>query len=125
MSRTRQRVVALALMVVEGVVPGRLAVAVGALLAEIAHMLVVFEMARYALCLRGMKQCVRGMTVAKREARQIVVETLFDEPDHIGVPPLVIRMTRRAFVVADLGRERVEACLRRQILGNLLVAVEA
>ena len=108
---SRQGIPAFELVIVEGIRPFRLAVAVHTLVAEIAHVLVVFNVAVMALCacyvVKWPGLCMTVQThrhqvaVAQWKVGKVVIEFVFDESDDIGVASAMLRMTFGAWRIGS------------------------
>ena len=133
---SRQGIAAFELVIVDRIRPLRLPVAVCTLLAEIAHMLVVFDVtvmalrAGYVVKRLGLHMTVQThrhqVAVAQRKIGKIVIEFVFDESDDIGATSAMLGMTFGAWRIGPhLGRQRMKAGVRGEIAGNINVTVQA
>jgi hypothetical protein len=114
--------------------PTRLDVAIAADLSEARPVNVLLEMTTNAGRVRLSESHVAEVTasaiqirvtVQQREIRAAVIECVPVEPDDIGVPALVLRMTARAGEFGDRRVQAVKSGARTDVGGNLDVTVNA
>jgi hypothetical protein len=86
---------------------------IGADFTQITHVLVVFEVTRHAFGFCRVKGRVFGvailafrfhMAVMQREIRQVMIKTLFDQAEHVGITTFMIGMTACTLALTDIRR---------------------
>jgi hypothetical protein len=101
--------------------------------AEIAHVLIVFQVTGDALGFGRVESRVFGMTVqtldipmaiAQGKAREVVVEGLFYQPKDVGIATFVIGMTTGAFTIANVRRQGMKSGQQLNVRGDFGMAIQ-
>lgn len=134
--RPGQCIAALDLMIVERITPLSFTMAIRTLCAEVAQVLIVFDMTVVTLGAKDIVErflwCVAVLTdrlevtVAQWKVCQCVIESVLVEADDVGIAADVIGMAGCAGRLrVDFRRERVKSRVRRQVFGDFYMTLQA